>query len=86
MATLENPLDRASARVVDPANLSATFGDGYELARITVATSSEPINRDLSLKLTFLEPWPQPSVNVRPHYSSYRTYELPTSYYRRRTR
>ncbi len=86
MATLENPLDRASARVVDPANLSATFGDGYELARIMVATSSEPINRDLSLKLTFLALSPDPATNLWKEDRAAGTRNLAISYYRERIR
>jgi hypothetical protein len=45
---LENP---ATAKVVSPAELAATFGPGYSLRRMTLETTSAPVTRGIEKKL-----------------------------------
>jgi hypothetical protein len=47
---LKNP---ATAKVVNPVDLAATFGSGYSLRRITLETTSDAVTRGIEKKL----PW-----------------------------
>jgi len=43
LVTFEDITDPTSMREVDPADLAATFGDGYALARMTLQVTKEPV-------------------------------------------
>jgi hypothetical protein len=43
MVTLEDATDPKSVRMVDPNNLSASFGEGYALRKVTLAVTEAPV-------------------------------------------
>lgn len=54
LVTFDNLADPTSAALVDPDNLSATFGAGVSLQRISLTTSEEPVTDSIEERLDWL--------------------------------
>ncbi|WP_296679381.1 hypothetical protein [Novosphingobium sp.] len=50
-----DPNDPKTVELVDPANLAATFGEGYRLSRITAQIVDEPVTERIAARLKWLE-------------------------------
>ena len=53
--TFGNVADPKSVALVDPRNLSATFGPGYELKSATIQITDEPVTRGIEKVLPWME-------------------------------
>ncbi|MFC6488547.1 hypothetical protein [Nitratireductor sp. GCM10026969] len=63
LVTFEDVNDPASVKRVDPEDLSATFGQGYALRRITVGTTEEEVTSgNIELVLRWLGEYPEPAL------------------------
>ncbi|MDJ0979954.1 MAG: hypothetical protein QNI87_15620, partial [Erythrobacter sp.] len=61
---------------VDPDDLSASFGEGVELQRITVELTDEPVTTGIEERLGWLGEYPEPSL--RPGHDL-KDYSLPAT-------
>lgn len=54
--------DPTSVEQVDPGDMAATFGEGYELKRITVQLTDDPVTTSIKERLAWLGEYPEPSL------------------------
>jgi hypothetical protein len=73
LITFDDLTNPATAKVVDPTNLALTFGPGYSLRRVTLETTSAPLNYAIEAKLPWWSSPGRPASIARRAWSNGRT-------------
>ena len=55
--------DPTTVELIDPDNLTATFGEGVSLKRITVQITEEPVTAGIGQRLKWLSKYPEPRLD-----------------------
>jgi hypothetical protein len=63
LVTFGDESDPASVARVDPDDLAATFGENYELGRVTVELTDDPVTTGIEERLPWLSDYPEPSLS-----------------------
>lgn len=67
LVTFDDIADPGTVKLVDPADLAASFGPGFALRRMTLEITDEPITeRRVRELLNWLEPYPEPPLSRSP--------------------
>ena len=62
--------DPMTVEQVDPDNLSASFGKGYALKRVTYQVTNDPVTKGIDKRLPWLSKYPEPSLDKNSKISS----------------
>lgn len=68
LVRFDNLNDPASVRLVNPADLAASFGPGVSLSRVTVEITRDPVTRQVEARLPWLSRFERLTLIPRPRY------------------